>query len=238
MFDSVDLTGAAAAVAQLQAAVDELITVGLSSLTGEAVLAVRRAVEAQKRRLAAADHALVAEIESRGLAREQGCRDTTTLLSQLLRITPGKASDRLHAAADLSPRRGLTGEVLPPIFARVAAAQAAGTISAAHARIITHTIDALPAAVQAEQDESVETFLLDKAQDFDPTVLAQVAHRISDTLNPDGTGATERDRARRRDLRISRRPDGSSYLQGELTAICTEALLSVLDTLAKPKARD
>jgi len=77
--------------------------------------------------------------------------------------------------------------------------------------------------------------LLDKAQDFDPTVLAQLAHRISDTLNPDGTGDTERDRARRRELRISRRPDGSSYLQGELTAICTEALLTVLDTLAKPK---
>ena len=38
MFDSVDLAGAAAAVAQLQAAVDELITVGLTSLTGEAVL--------------------------------------------------------------------------------------------------------------------------------------------------------------------------------------------------------
>ena len=87
MFDSVDLAGAAAAVAQLQAAVDELITVGLASLTGEAVLAVTRAVEAQKRRLATADHALIAEIESRGSAREHGCRDTTTLLSQLLRIT-------------------------------------------------------------------------------------------------------------------------------------------------------
>ena len=62
MFDSVDLAGAAAAVAQLQAAVDELITVGLSSLTGEAILAVTRAVEAQKRRLAAADHALIAVV--------------------------------------------------------------------------------------------------------------------------------------------------------------------------------
>ena len=114
MFDSVGLVGAAAAVAQLQAAVDELITVGLSSLTGEAILAVTRAVEAQKRRLAAADHALIAEIESRGSAREHGCRDTTTLLSQLLRITAHEASDRVHAAADMGPRRGLTGEVLPP----------------------------------------------------------------------------------------------------------------------------
>ena len=115
------------------------------------MLGLLRELETCNRRLAAVDNRLVAEVESRGLAREHGCRDTVTLLSQLLRITPGKASDRLHAAADLSPRRGLTGEVLPPIFARVAAAQAAGTISAAHARIITHTIDALPAAVQVHR---------------------------------------------------------------------------------------
>jgi Domain of unknown function (DUF222) len=213
----------------------ELHNLALTSATGEEVLGFLQELETRHRQLAAADHALVAEIDSRGLAREHGCRDTATLLSQLLRITPGEASDRVHAAADMGPRRGLSGEVLPPIFTRVAAAQAAGTISAAHARIITHTIDKLPAAVQAEHDESVEAFLLDKAQDFDPTVLAQLAHRISDTLNPDGTGDTERDRTRRRELRISRRPDGSSYLQGELTAICTEALLTVLDTLAKPK---
>ena len=70
MFDSVDLTGAAAAVAQLQAAVDELITVGLSSLTGEAVLAVTREVEAQKRLSAAGatrelDHLAIAAIYDR-----------------------------------------------------------------------------------------------------------------------------------------------------------------------------
>jgi len=134
----------------------------------------------------------------------------------------------------MGPRLGLTGEVLPPIFARVAAAQAAGTISVAHARLITDTIDALPAAVQAEHDQSVETFLVEQAQSFDPRLLASVAHRLRSTLDPDGLLADEAHRHRRRDLRISRHRDGSSYLQGELTAICTEAVLTVLDTLARP----
>ena len=102
----------------------------------------------------------------------------------------------------MGPRRGLTGEVLPPVFGRVAAAQAAGTISAAHARIVTDTVDALPAAVQAEHDQSVETFLVEQAQIFDPKLLAQVAHRLRATLDQDGILADEAHRHRRRDLTI------------------------------------
>jgi Domain of unknown function (DUF222) len=172
------------------------------------------------------------EIGSRGLAREHACKDTATLLSQLLRVTPGEASARVRAAAGMGPRRGLSGEVLAPIFARVAAAQAAGTISVAHASIITATIDELPAAVQTEHDQSVETFLVEQAQNFDPNALASVAHRLRTTLDPDGILADEAHR--RRDLTIRHRPDGSSHLDAELTAICTEALLTVLDTLARP----
>jgi len=235
MFGSAGETSPTAVVARLSGSVDELQTLQLTSLSDDDLLALLRDLETEKRRLAVADHLLVAEIDSRGTAREHGCKDTATLLSQLLRISPGEASDRVHAAADMGPRRGLTGEVLPPIFGRVAAAQAAGSISTAHARIVTDTVDALPAAVQAEHDETVETFLVEQAQNFDPKVLAKVAHRISDTLNPDGTEDTERDRARKRELRIARRPDGSAHVEGELTAICTEALLTVLDSLAKPK---
>ena len=235
MFGSAGETSPTAVVARLSGSVDQLQTLQLTSLSDDDLLALLRDLETEKRRLAVADHLLAAEIDSRGTAREHGCKDTATLLSQLLRISPGEASDRVHAAADIGPRRGLTGEVLPPIFGRVAAAQAAGSISTAHARIVTDTVDALPAAVQAEHDETVETFLVEQAQNFDPKVLAKVAHRISDTLNPDGTEDTERDRARKRELRIARRPDGSAHVEGELTAICTQALLTVLDSLAKPK---
>ena len=80
----------------------------------------------------------------------------------------------------------------------------------------------------------MQALLVEQAAELDPTVLKQVARRITDTLNPDGTLTEERDRARRRDLTVRQRPDGSAHVEGELTAICTEALLTVLDSLGKP----
>jgi hypothetical protein len=120
------------------------------------------------------------------------------------------------------------------VFPTVAAAQAVGVISPAHARVITTTVDALPASVQAEHDESVQETLLTHAVDLDPVLLARVARRITDTLNPDGTLAEERDRARRRDVTVRQRRDGSASVTGELTTICAEAVLTVLDALATP----
>jgi hypothetical protein len=234
MFGSSFGDASAAALAQLDSALDALHSLDLSRATGEQLLTLTQDWETRKRRCTPLDHQLVAELGSRGLAREHACRDSTTLLSQLLRISATEAGARVRAAADLGPRHGLTGEALPPVYARVAAAQAAGSISAAHARIITATIDALPAAVQAEHDDSVQDFLLEQAHLLDPKPLAALARRISDTPNPDGTRSTEPDQARRRDLTISQRADGSAQLRGELSPICAEALLAVLDPLARP----
>jgi hypothetical protein len=153
MFDDVEAGVATAVVARLSTVVDELQNLDLTSLPGDDVLAVLRDLEVQKRRLATVDHALIAEIDTRGLAHEHAFRNTAALLTQLVRVSPAEATGRVRAAADLGPRRGLTGQVLPPVFEPVAAAQAAGIISTAHARVVTATIDALPAAVQVEHEQ-------------------------------------------------------------------------------------
>jgi hypothetical protein len=234
MFDGDDGGVATAVVARLSALIDELQDLDLTTLPGDDVLAVLRDLEVQKRRLATVDHALIAEIDARGLAHEHAFRSTAALLTQVVRVSPSEATGRVRAAADRGPRRGLTGHVLPPVFAQVAAAQAAGAISTAHARVVTATIDALPAAVQVEHEQWVQQFLVEQAGELDPALLKQVARRITDTLDPDGTLTEERDRARRRELTVRQRRDGSAHLEAELTAICAEALLSVLDSLAKP----
>jgi hypothetical protein len=236
MFDDGEADIATAVVARLSTVVDELQNLDLTSLPGDDVLAVLRDLEVQKRRLAAVDHALINEIDARGLAHERACRNTAALVTQLVRVSPSEATARVRAAADLGPRRGLTGQVLPPVFAQVATAQAVGTISSTHARVVTATIDALPAAVQAEHEEWVQQFLVEQAGELDPALLKQVARRITDTLDPDGTLTEERDRQRRRELTVRQHSDGSAHVVGELTAICAEALLSVLDSVAKPEA--
>jgi hypothetical protein len=233
MFEASQEAGPAVVLARLTSLVDDLQTLDLTTLPGDVLLGVLRDLEVQKRRLASVDHALIGEVDARGLAGERACASTAVLLRHLLRVTPAEATGRVRAAADLGPRRALSGEVLPPVFPTVAA-QAAGVISPAHARVITTTVDALPAAVQAEHEESVQETLLTHAAELDPVLLARVARRITDTLNPDGIYTEERDRARRREFTVRQRRDGSASVTGELTAICAEAVLTVLDALAKP----
>jgi hypothetical protein len=226
------------AIAQLRSVVDVLQALELTASTDEEVLEVLRELEAQKRRLAAVDHRLIAEAEQRRLAAPRGCASTGALLRQLLRIEPAEASARVRAAAELGPRRALTGEPLPAIFPATAAACAAGLISPRHAATITQTIDKLPAAIQAELERTVESILLTHATEMDPRQLRTAARDLRHALDQDGILAEERDRHRRRHLTLHQRPDGSAHGSFDLDAACAEALLTINDTLARPRPAD
>ena len=218
----------------LQSAVDRLSDLPFEQLDESELVHVLRNLETERRRLAAVDQRLVAELEQRGVAAHLGYARTSALLVDVLRVAPAEAAARVTDARDLGPRRDLTGNPLPPVFAATAAAVAAGELSPAHARVITTTVDTLPAAVQAECDRDVEAFLVAQARELDPRRLATLARRLLDTLDPDGTLTTLEDRHRRRDLVVRSRPDGSARLSGELDAVTAEAVLTVLDTLARP----
>ena len=95
-------------------------------------------------------------------------RITPALLRAVLRLSPAEATARVRAAHGLGPRETVTGEVLPPVFAVLAAAQTAGAVSAEQARVITATIEELPAAVRLDYGPDVEATLVDAAERFDP----------------------------------------------------------------------
>ena len=99
MFGSANNSTSASALALLDDAFEELLNLDLSTLAGDELLEFVQNLEMRKNRIPTVDQRLVAEVESRGTAREHGCRDTTTLLSQLLRITAHEAADRVHAAS-------------------------------------------------------------------------------------------------------------------------------------------
>jgi hypothetical protein len=225
---------AEAALGRLAGAVDELLALSLPLASDEFVLAALGAVQVQVNRLAALDAGLVGEADTRRLHFERACANTAVLLSQLLRIEPAQAKARVRAAQELAPRRSLAGETLSPVYPTVAAALRQGTITARHAAVITRTVDALPAAVAAEHDRAVEQLLTEQAAQYNPATLATLARRVSDTLDPDGTLSEQADQHRRRYLDIHPRPDGSASVRAELDPICTEALRTVLDPLARP----
>jgi len=217
-----------AALGQVTAAVDVLTELDLTRLDRDELLALLRGLETQRRRLPVVDHALVAELDQRGIAGELAVRDTKTLLRDALRLSPRQAKARYAAAVDLGPRRGLTGEALPPLLPAVAAAQADGAISPEHAKVITRVIEQLPPAVEAEHGPAVEERLVAEAARFDPSVLARIGRHLLDWINPDGTQDREAEHERRRHATLTARRDGSGLLKAHLTP----------DPLAAPRPSD
>ncbi len=199
------------------------------------------AVDTQLRRLAAVDATWSAKSIS-ATGAELGAATTAGLLGQLLRIAPGEAAARVRAARDLAPRRGLTGEALPPIFPAVGAALAAGEFNPAHARLIGKTIDAIPAEAEhaalgrGEQlAEQVETTLVLHATRLDPRQLGHVATRLLACLDPDGAAPREDELQRRRRLDLHTRADGSGLLhgRGRWTSITNRVLRSTRVPIAE-----
>src|SRR6478672_7106499 len=135
-------SGLKAAVASLCAAVDELLECELSTESAGDLAGLFAEFEVQRRRLEAVDHVLIAQLAETRLAGEFGSASTADLLGSLSRLSPGEARSRVRAARDLGPRREITGAVLAPLFARVADAQRAGTVSAEHAKVITRAVAA------------------------------------------------------------------------------------------------
>jgi hypothetical protein len=171
-------------IAALQAALDELLVEDLVAVSGAELAGAMQSFEAFRARLAVADHRFITEAGDRHLAAELCVTSTSVLLQHLLRLTPGAAGARVRAAANLGPRRSLLGEVLPPLFGRVAAAQAAGVISPDHARVVVWAVDKLPSALQADYEQVVETQLVEHAQVFDPGRLLKLAKHLLDRLDP------------------------------------------------------
>src|SRR4051812_13431809 len=117
---------AAAAVAELRAAVDGLLGVSADGLAATELAALLEAVEVQLRRLEAVDQRLLAAASTAGVAAAFGQAGVADVLTGLLRIDPREARARVSRAGDLGPRRALTGERLAPLLPVTAQAVAAG----------------------------------------------------------------------------------------------------------------
>src|SRR4051794_38808640 len=124
---------AAAAVAELRAAVDGLLGVSADGLAATELASLLEAIEVQRRRLEAVDQRLLAAASMAGVAAAFGQAGVADVLTSLLRIDPREARARVGRAVGLGPRRALTGGRLAPLLPVTADAGAAGAGSAAPA---------------------------------------------------------------------------------------------------------
>jgi hypothetical protein len=217
----------------LDADLDRVGELSFDTLTTPELLRVLERLEKLARRLPVPGHALINQLAGQATGEELGGK-LCHVLADRLRITRGEAARRVAEAADLGPRRAITGEPLAPRLTATAAAQRDGKAGAGHVAVIRRFLDELPCWVDAETRECAEADLANYAAEYRPEQVRKVADRLACCLNPDGT-YTDADRARRRGLTLGKQgPDGMSPLRGWLTPEARATIEAVLAKTATP----
>lgn len=212
---------------------DALNALDFEGLTTPERLATLTRLERLRRRLPVAEHQLINQLASQATPAELGHKLSTALSRQLL-ISRRDANRRIAEAADLGPRRTLTGQPLAPILEATAAAQRDGAIGAEAVAVIRSFYHRLPNHVSVAERDAAETDIAGFATEFDPDHLRVLARAMTNVLVPDGL-FSDVDRARRRSLTIgSQDVDGMSPINGWLTPQARAGLEAVLARWAAP----
>jgi hypothetical protein len=217
---------------------DEVTGGGLTRLSDADVLAELRELESARRRLASAGHAMITELDRRGLPGRLAMRSTSALLQGLLRLSPFEATRRVDAGRALGRRAALTGPLLAPLLPAVAAAQAAGDISGDHVQVILACLEKFPPGLSSEQFTTAEQTLTDIARTLPPRQVALAGQRYLAHLDPDGTLTDQDEAHRRREFQMHPLPDGRFDVRGTLTATCGAQLIAALTPRAAPRPDD
>lgn len=212
---------------------EQVCSLSFDSVTTLERLRILAQLETIARRLPVAGHRLINQLVQEATPAELGGK-LSHALADRLRISRAEATRRVAEAADLGPRRAITGEPLPARLTATATAQREGKAGAGHVAVIRRFLDELPCWVDAATRERAEADLAKAATEHRPEVVGKLADRLACYLNPDGKFSDE-DRARRRGLTLSKQDsDGMSRLTGCLTPEARATLEAVLAKLAAP----
>ena len=232
---TVDGEAVMAALDELDVAWDKLASLPVHSLGASQVLAVLDRVEVHRRRQPALEHSLIAHLKSQAAARDLGAKSWRAVLANRLGISGADAGRRLAEAAQLGPRRAVTGEALEPELVATATAQARGEIGAEHVSVIRDFMAALPADVDPGTRQTAEAQLAGLAGGLTPEGLRAVARELMGYLDQDGTLDDEREHARKRGITVGRQEiDGMSRITGWLDPELRAALDAIMAKLAAP----
>ncbi len=196
----------------------------------DGLLEMLRDAETDFRRSYARVLDVVAELDAERAGAVAGFGTTARLLAGVLNLPKGEAKARADQAQLLTPRRSLTGEVLPPALPATAAELAAGSIGPTHVRVITATMRQIPPSTHPELAAQAEQTLATAARRFDPAALARIGERLLAHLDPDGKAPAEEPETMR-ELRVRTGPDGVVSLTGKLDPEGGARVLEVLNSL-------
>jgi len=206
------------AVAALRTAYEDLAALPVEALGKSELVDALDELETLSCQLPTQSHRLLARLQEQTTAKEMGAKSWRDVLAIRWRISPSEAGRRLEEAAQLGPRRTLTGELLEPVLACTALAQANGVINREHVKVVREAIERIPATVDSVTRAQIEVDLVRTAIGVGPKELKDNAERILFLLDQDGPEPDDAERVRRRG--VSKGPQGvdkMTPLHGNLT---------------------
>lgn len=230
-----DVEAMIAALDDLDAAWDKVASLPVHAFGPGAALDVLTRLETHRRRQPTTENALLVHLQAQCAAKQMGAKSWRAVLSQRLGISGSDAGRRLAEAAQLGPRRAVTGQPLEPQLPGTAAAQARGEIGTEHVTVIRDFMDHLPTDIDPDTRVTAEAQLSGLAGTLTPDGLRKVARQLMGYLDQDGTLDDEREHARKRGLTIGRQElDGMSRLTGWIDPELRATLDAIFAKLAAP----
>lgn len=127
------------------------------------------------------------------------------------------AAARVSAAKLLGTWHDVGGYPIPVDLPATSEAQQAGDIGAEHVRRIAAVMKKVPIGLPRDHRDDAETILVQCATDGTPEDVQQAGDRLLAYLDLDGTLPDDRDRLRRRGIRIGKQgADLMSSISGEI----------------------
>jgi hypothetical protein len=211
------------------------VAASLDTLTHPELLTMLNALEAVDRRHPTLTHRILARLQREATPKALGAKSFKAVLTERLRISRKDATRRLDEAADLGPRTALNGEPQQPLLAKVAAAQAAGTLGAEHVQVIRGFVDKLPGWVDPATREQAERDLVRIGTGFGPDELRKAAALLAILIDQDGPEPDDAERARKRSVTVGPQgADGMSALSGSVDPQWRATWEPILAKLAAP----
>ncbi|MEE2031480.1 HNH endonuclease signature motif containing protein [Rhodococcus chondri] len=228
-------TGGFEQVDGIVAATDAFCALDLTALSDEQITRVLQTAETVRRRLDGLDARVVAQVQERGLHEAVTLSTPQKYLIDLLRLSRGEATRRVHAARVLAPRIVPSGARLDPILPVTARALADGRASAAHGEAVRKVVEKIPGRFDSDAREQIDEILGILARSSTPEDITTAGIALLARLDPDGALPDERDRKARRSLRVG--PQGAdlmSSLRGDLHPATRAKLEAILAKWARP----
>jgi hypothetical protein len=207
----------------------------LHDLGAHGLVGFLQEVEQVRNQLPVVDRAVIQHSVEQGVPKLL-CQPTMArVLATGLRLSAAEAGRRVRAAEHLAERYTMTGEPLGPYRPHLAEAQRHGTITPEQVQMIDRALRGVDGRGFDPADiDAGEQILTEAATSVGPEDLKNLAAKVVDGIDPDGSLIDEKQHHDRRFLHLRQRPDGSWHGEFRLTPQAGQKFATLLDTLGRP----